>query len=56
MVAAVFSTICAQPNADAVSDALSRVRDQFGRMFPEIDPLMDDAEVLALTDFPGRTG
>jgi putative transposase len=54
MVAAVFRTIFAQPNADAVSDTWDQVRDQLAGMFPKIGPLMDDAkcEVLAFTAFP----
>jgi putative transposase len=54
MVAALFRTIFAQPNADAVSDTWDQVRDQLASMFPKIGPLMDDAktEVLAFTGFP----
>lgn len=54
MVAAVFRTIFAQPDADAVSASWDQVRDQLASMFPKIGPLMDDAkaEVLAFTGFP----
>lgn len=54
MVAAVFRTIFAQPNADAVSETWDQVRDQLTSMFPKIGPLMDGAktEVLAFTGFP----
>ena len=54
MVAAVFRTIFAQPNAEAVSETWDQVRDQLASMFPKIGPLMDDAktEVLAFTGFP----
>jgi putative transposase len=54
MVAAVFRTIFAQPDPDAVSNTWDQVRDQLASMFPKIGPLMDDAkaEVLAFTSFP----
>jgi putative transposase len=54
MVAAVFRTIFAQPNAQAVSETWDQVRDQLASMFPKVGPLMDDAkaEVLAFTGFP----
>jgi len=54
MVAAVFRTIFAQPNADAVSQTWDQVRDQLASMFPKAGPLMDGAktEVLAFTSFP----
>jgi transposase-like protein len=54
MVAAVFRTIFAQPNADAVSETWDQVRDQLASMFPKVGPLMDDAkaEVLAFTGYP----
>jgi putative transposase len=54
MVAAVFRTIFAQPNAAAVSAAWDQVRDQLAASFPKAGPLMDDAkaEVLAFTAFP----
>jgi putative transposase len=54
MVAAVFRTIFAQPNAEAVSETWDQVRHQLASMFPKIGPLMDDAktEVLAFTGFP----
>lgn len=53
MVAAVFRTIFAQPDATAVHTAWDEVRDQL-KAFPKIGPLMDDAkaEVLAFTAFP----
>jgi len=58
MVAALFRTIFAQPNATAVSAAWEQVRDQLTASFPKVGPLMDDAkaEVLAFTAFPKRTG
>jgi transposase-like protein len=54
MVAAVFRTAFAQPDAVAASQAWDQVRDQLARSFPKIGPLMDDAktEVLAFTAFP----
>ena len=54
MVAAVFRTIFAQPNAEAVAATWDSVRDQLAAAFPRIGPLMDDAkaEVLAFTTFP----
>src|SRR3954464_1197947 len=54
MVAALFRTIFAQPNATAVSAAWEQVRDQLTASFPKVGPLMDDAkaEVLAFTAFP----
>ena len=54
MVAAVFRTIFAQPDADAVAATWDQVRDQLAARFPKIGPLMDDAktEVLAFTAFP----
>ena len=54
MVAAVFRTIFAQPDADAVSDTWDEVRDQLAKSFPKIGPLMDEAktEVTAFTAFP----
>ena len=54
MVAAVFRTIFAQPDPDAVSGTWDQVRDQLAAMFPKVGPLMDDAkaEVLAFTSFP----
>jgi len=56
MVAAVFRTAFAQPDAAAVSQAWDQVRDQLAATFPKIGPLMDDAkaEVLAFTDFPRK--
>ena len=54
MVAAVFRTIFAQPDADAVSATWDEVRDHLAKSFPKLGPLMDDAkaEVLAFTAFP----
>ena len=58
MVAAVFRTIFAQPDADTVAATWDQVRDQLADRFPKIAALMDDAkaEVLAFTGFPERTG
>ena len=54
MVAAVFRTIFAQPNPEAVSATWDQGRDQLAKSFPKIGPLMDQAqaEVLAFTAFP----
>ncbi len=54
MVAAVFRTIFAQPDPEAVSTAWDEVRDQLAGSFPEVGPIMDQAktEVLAFTGFP----
>ena len=54
MVAAVFRTIFAQPDPEAVSRAWEQVRDQLATSFPKVGPLMDaaKAEVLAFTAFP----
>ncbi len=54
MVAAVFRTIFAQPDPQAVSRAWEEVRDQLAASFPKVGPLMDEAkaEVLAFTAFP----
>jgi transposase-like protein len=54
MVAALFRTIFAQPDAQSVHDAWDEVRDQLATPFPKIGPLMDEAkvEVLAFTAFP----
>ncbi|HQG71171.1 MAG TPA: IS256 family transposase, partial [Rhodoglobus sp.] len=54
MVAAVFRTIFAQPDADAVGTTWNHVRNELTQRFPKIGPLMDDAkaEVLAFTTFP----
>ncbi|MBM0128155.1 IS256 family transposase [Pimelobacter simplex] len=50
MVAAVFRTAFAQPDAAAWDE----VRDQLAKSFPKIGPLMDEAkpEVLAFATFP----
>jgi putative transposase len=54
MVAAVFRTIFAQPDAATVANTWDSVRDQLAAAFPKIGPLMDEAktEVLAFTAFP----
>src|SRR5215218_7556727 len=54
MVAALFRTIFAQPDRDAVWAAWEEVRDQLVKTFPKVGPLMDaaKAEVLAFTAFP----
>jgi len=54
MVAALFRTIFAQPDRDAVSTAWEEVRGQLVKTFPKVGPLMDTAkaEVLAFTAFP----
>jgi putative transposase len=54
MVAAVFRTIFAQPDAAMVASTWDQVRDQLAGRFPKIGPLMDQAktEVLAFTGFP----
>jgi putative transposase len=54
MVAAVFRTIFAQPDAATVASTWDEVRDQLAARFPKVGPLMDDAkaEVLAFTAFP----
>jgi putative transposase len=54
MVAALFRTIFAQPDAAGVYATWDEVRDQLVKAFPKIGPFMDDAksEVLAFTAFP----
>jgi putative transposase len=54
MVAAVFRTIFAQPDAATVAATWDEVRDQLGGRFPKIGTLMDaaKADVLAFTAFP----
>jgi putative transposase len=54
MVAAVFRTIFAQPDPNAVAATWDEVRDQLAGRFPKIGTLMDTAkvEVLAFTAFP----
>ena len=54
MVAAVFRTIFAQPDAATVAATYDQVRDQLAVRFPKIGPLMDQAkaEVLAFATFP----
>jgi hypothetical protein len=52
--AAVFRTIFAQPDPDAMASTCDQVRDQLASRFTKIGPLMDDAkaEVLAFNAFP----
>ena len=56
MVAAVFRTIFAQPDAEAMAAVATweSVRDQLAARIPKIGPLMDAAkvEVLAFNTFP----
>ena len=54
MVAAVFRTIFAQPDPEAMSSTCDQVRDQLAARLPKIGPLMDTAktEVLAFNAFP----
>jgi hypothetical protein len=54
MVAAVFRTIFAQPDPEAVAATWDEVRDRLAARFPKIGTLMDGAkaEVLAFTGFP----
>jgi transposase-like protein len=54
MVAALFRTIFAQPDPEAVGAAWEEVRDQLVKTFPKVGPLMDTgkAEVTAFTAFP----
>jgi putative transposase len=54
MVAAVFRTIFAQPDAASVAATWDSVRDQLAERFPKLGPFMDDAkaEVLAFTAYP----
>jgi putative transposase len=54
MVAAVFRTVFAQPDATTVAATWDEVRNQLTTRFPKIGPLMDQAkaEVLAFTAFP----
>ncbi|GAB3883251.1 IS256-like element IS1553 family transposase [Terrabacter terrigena] len=54
MVAAVFRTIFAHPEANAVAATWDHVRDELSVRFPKIGPLMDEAktEVLAFTAIP----
>jgi len=54
MVAAVFRTIFAQPDAEAMAATWDKVRDELAARFPKIGPLMDQAktEVLAFNTFP----
>jgi transposase-like protein len=58
MVAAVFRTIFAQPDAETVAATWDEVRDQLAKSFAKIGPLMDEAktEVLAFTASLARTG
>jgi putative transposase len=54
MVAAVFRTIFAQPDAATVAATWDEVRNQLASSFPKIGSLMDEGkvEVLAFTAFP----
>ena len=54
MVAAVFRTIVAQPDPEAMSVTWDQVRDQLAGRLPKIGPHMDaaKAEVLAFNTFP----
>ena len=54
MAAAVFRTVFAQPDAQAVTAAWNQVSDQLAASFPKVGPLMADAkeEVLVFTVFP----
>ena len=54
MVAALFRTIFAQPDPQAMSATWDAVRDQLGTRWPKIGPHMDAAktEVLAFNAFP----
>lgn len=54
MVAALFRTIFAQPDAATVAACWEQVRDQLAARLPKIGPYMDDAkaEVLAFAGFP----
>ena len=52
MVAAVFRTIFAQPDPEAVSKAWDEVRDQLAASFPKVGHGPGQAEVLAFTGFP----
>ena len=54
MAAAVFRTIFAQPDAEAVDCAWDQVRDLLAASLPKTGPLMDSAktEVLAFAAFP----
>ena len=54
MAAALFRTIFAQPDADAVTAAWDQVKDQLDASFPKAGPLMDAAktDVLAFAAFP----
>jgi len=54
MAAALFRTVFAQPDADAVSAAWDDVAERLAASFPKAGPLMDAAkhEVLAFAAFP----
>ena len=58
MAAAVFRTVFAQPDPEAVDAAWDEVAAQLGARFPKVAALMADAkpEVLAFAAFPRRTG
>jgi transposase-like protein len=54
MVAALFRTVFAQPDAETVAACWEQVRDQLAARIPKIGPYMDQAktEVLAFAAFP----
>jgi putative transposase len=54
MVAALFRTIFAQPDPEAMSATWDKVRDELAARFPKAGPVMDCAksEVLAFNAFP----
>jgi len=54
MVAALFRTVFAQPDPDAISAQWDIVRDQLSALAPKAGPMMDQAkaEVLAFASFP----
>jgi putative transposase len=54
MVAAVFRTIFAQPDAASAATTWEHVREELSARFPKIGPLMDEGktEVLAFASFP----
>ena len=50
MVAAVFRTIFAQPDPEAVSQAWDEVRDQLTTSFPKVGQEQDDSPCLMISD------
>lgn len=54
MVASLFRTAFAQPDAKSAAAVRDQVRDQLAQTFPKIGPLMDEAkaEMPAFTAFP----